>query len=198
MLWTFETSAGSSWHGEPRRQWPCTRSSVDERWQRDGRCTEKIRKTTWTNASVYPHHLCTTSDFLMFVVHDKSSINTSGMSYDIHLKYCFHHLIFILWRSSVLWMGARMNDAIHVKVKIVKFNTIRIGFWGVLGYEFPIVSAVLLKNNSEGTLIQILCWKKHFHIRHAIWSFFCFWQEGSSKFGFLPLNLSSLLVFEEQ
>lgn len=79
------------------------------------------------------------------------------MSYDIHLKYCFHHLIFILWRSSVLWMGARMNDAIHVKVKIVKFNTIRIGFGSVLGYEFPIVSAVLLKNNSEGTLIQILC-----------------------------------------
>ena len=43
-------------------------------------------------------------------------------------------------------MSTRMDDAIHVKVKIVKLNTIRIGFGGVLRYNLSIISVVLLKH----------------------------------------------------
>lgn len=43
------------------------------------------------------------------------------------LKNRHHHFVLVLWRRFVFWMGAGMNDAIHVQVEVVKFNVVGIG-----------------------------------------------------------------------
>lgn len=70
-------------------------------------------------------------------------------------------------------MSARVYDAIHVKVKIVKLDAIRIGFWGVLRYGFPIVSIVLLKQAVEVFLDA----EYHTEGFSLLWMFYHTWTD---------------------
>lgn len=49
------------------------------------------------------------------------------------LEDLYHHLLFILGGRSILRVGARVHDAVHVQVKIVKLLAVRVGPCGIDG-----------------------------------------------------------------